>query len=127
MTRVNIANVNSAHGSWLHSLNFYKTELSILRVVLTEIAGKNTSAGIRKEIEHFENQFRVQSVNIDRLAYDIHTNIHKISEEAQAAHAGYIESALLTQHNALGAAYGQLEKVLTALVQDFRKFAGTSM
>jgi len=111
------------HNQWLRSLNFYKTELSILKGLLTEIAGKNTGSEATKEVEHFENQFRIQTNNLDILGHEIHVNIDAISRAAQNASAGYVDGELLTDHTALGNRADDLEKVVTELIHSFRSFA----
>ncbi len=123
MNKVNISHVNNMHNQWLRSLNFYKTEMTILKGMLTEIAGKNTAPEIMKEVEHFENGFRVQTNNIDTLTHEIHVNIDAISKAAQASSAGYIDGQLQADHTALGNKATVLENTVIELVRAFRKFA----
>jgi hypothetical protein len=123
MNKVSISHISNMHNQWLRSLNFYKTELGILKGLLTEIAGKNTGSEATKEVEHFENQFKVQTNNIDMLCHEIHVNIDAISKAAQHASAGYVDGKLLTDHTALGNKADDLEKIVTELVHSFRKFA----
>lgn len=123
MKKVHITHVGNEHNRWLRGLNFYKTEIGFLKTILTEIASKNTGSDVMKEVEHFENQFKVQTDNIDRLAHDIHVNIDTIGREAQNASAGYIDGALLTRHQQLGEQYDAIERVATETIQSFRRFA----
>lgn len=123
MTKINISHVSNMHNQWLRNLNFYKTEITIQKGILTEIAGKNTTNEIAKDVEHFENQFRIQSDNIDTIAHDIHLNIGAISKAAQSSSAGYIDGQLLTDHTALGNRADDEEKVMIELIHSFRKFA----
>src|SRR4051812_10425391 len=102
MSKVNVSHVSNMHNQWLRNMNFYKTEVSILRGILTEIAGKYTGGEVLKDVEHFENQFKVQTNNIDSICHGIHENIMRISKEAQHSSAGYIDASLLTEHMALG-------------------------
>jgi len=111
------------HSQWLRSLNFYKTEMSVLRGILTEIAGKYTASDVLKEVEHFESQFKIQTNNIDIIAHDIHVNMSKIASETQRSSAGYIDGALLEEHTALGVTAEDEEKIVSELVHSFRRFA----
>lgn len=111
------------HNQWLRSLNFYKTETAILKGLLTEIAGKNTGSDTLKEVEHFENQFYIQSNAIDTLAHDIHQNIGMIAKQVKDGNAGYIDASLLTTHEELGKKTENQENIMTDLVRSFRKFA----
>ena len=123
MNKVNISHVDNMHNHWLRSLNFYKTEMSILKGLLTEIAGKNTGSEAANEVEHFENQFKLQTNNIDVISHEIHVNIDAIGKAAQTANAGYIDGKLLLDHTALGSKADDLEKTAKELINSFRKFA----
>lgn len=123
MNKVNVSHVDNMHNQWLRNLNFYKTEVSILKGILTEIAGKYTGGEVLKDVERFENQFKVQMNNIDTICHDIHTNIKRIGSEAQHSSAGYIDGALLEEHNVLGSKVADEEKTAIELVHSFREFA----
>lgn len=123
MNKVNISHVTNMHSQWLRSLNFYKTEITILKGILTEIAAKNTSADVAKEVEHFENQFKIQADCIDTISHDIHVNVDAISKAAQSSSAGYIDEHLLTEHTAIGNRTEDEEKIMTDIIRSFRKFA----
>ena len=127
MKKINITHVNNEHNYWLRSLNFYKTEISILKGILTEIAGKNSGAEVMKEVEHFENQFKIQIENIDKLSHNIHANLEKISKQSQQSNAGYIDADLLSSHTALGDNFENEVRVVSDLISSFRKFAGQWM
>jgi hypothetical protein len=123
MSKVNLSHVSNMHNQWLRNLNFYKSELAILKGILTEIAGKYTGGEVSKEVEHFENQFKIQTDNIDTISHDIHVNIGRIGKEAQQSSAGYIDGDLLTEHTALGQRAEAEEKIAIELIHSFRKFA----
>jgi hypothetical protein len=123
MKKINVSHVSNEHSYWLRTMNFYKTEISILRGILTEIAGKNTGADVMKEVEHFENLFMVQVDNIDRLSHDIHVNMSAIAKASMDANAGYIDGALVATHTELGTRYHDVEHVVRNAVDSFRKFA----
>jgi hypothetical protein len=123
MKKINISHVSNEHNRWLRCLNFYKTEISILKGMLTELAGKNTSDECAIGVERFENQFRIQTNNIDRLSHDIHINLAAMSAELQTSKAGYIDSVLVTDHDALGVQFEAEEKFILEITHDFRKFA----
>ncbi len=127
MGKVNISHVTNLHNQWLRTLNFYKTEVAIQRGILTEIAGKNTDADMLKEVEHFENLFRVQNDNIDRIAHGIHVNIDAISRQARESQARYIDGQLLTDHTRLGHETEDEVRVMTETIHSFRTFAARWM
>ncbi len=123
MKRINISHVSNMHNQWLRTLNFYKSEMSILKGILTEVGGKNSNAEMLKDVEHFENQFKIQAINIDTIAHGIHVNIDAISKEAANSSAGYIDSNLATEHDQLCAQAEDEEKIMIELIRSFRKFA----
>lgn len=123
MNKINISHVSNMHNQWLRTLNFYKTEMTILKGILTEIAGKNSDAEVLKQVEHFENQFRIQANNIDMIAHGIHVNIDAISKAAAQSSAGYIDGTLVADHTALGDKTEEEEKIMLDIIRSFRKFA----
>ena len=127
MSKVNISHVSNMHSQWLRSLNFYKTEIAIMRGLLTEVAGKNSDSNMLREVEHFENQFRLQGNNIDSISRDIHVNIDAIAKEAANSSAGYVEGSLVETHNKLGEHTAAQENTMKELMHSFRKFAAQWM
>ena len=127
MDKISITHVRNTHGDWLRGLEFYKQELDILKKRLTEIAGKNTGSEVAKNVEHFENQFKVQVNNIDRLRHDINLNIQSIAVQAESSKAGYIDNILLARHNALRVQYEVEEKAIRELRAEFMRFSAEWM
>jgi hypothetical protein len=127
MVKENISMMSDEHTSWLSALDFYKQELNTVKERLTEIAGKNTSKELGADIEHYENQLKVQSENIDKLSHDIHSNLAKSAAQARNSSAGYIDSALIAEHNRQKDKFLAEERVINALRQDFIRFASKWM
>ena len=116
MNKISVTHISNEHSDWLRNLDFYKQEIGILKGRLTEIAGKNTHADVLKQVEHFENQFTVQTDNTERLMHDIKHNIKVVAKEAEAAKAGYVDGELLTQHRTLGQQYETEQKIVNELL-----------
>jgi len=127
MNKIGITHISNEHSDWLRSLDFYKQEIAILKGRLTEIAGKNSHVDVLKQVEHFENQFKLQTDNTERLMHDIKHNLKAIAKEAETAKAGYIDGILAEQHNALGQKYETEEKIINELRHSFNEFAAQSM
>ena len=119
--------MSNAHNSWLRSLDFYKQEINILKGLLTEVAGKNSGAPVTKEVEHYENQLKVQLENIDVLVHDIKENLTNAGKQASASGAGYIDGGLLSNHTALGEKFATEEKIINELRHAFQQFAAQWM
>ena len=127
MEKISITHMNNAHTDWLRGLDFYKEEIKILKTRLTEVAGKNTDPDVMKQVEHYENQFDIQSENIHKLTHNIKSTLKVVASEAIAARAGYIDGALLTQHNTLGLQFETEEHTVKQLRSEFNKFAAEWM
>ena len=67
----NVFKQHAENEEWLGKLGFYNDEIRIMQDQLEEVSMKNTSADIRGEIEHFQNQFIIQRKNADDLRRQI--------------------------------------------------------
>ena len=56
---------------WTRTIQFYKTEIPYFKKRLVEISSKNTGEDIRKQIEHFENEFIVLNEDLDQLQHNV--------------------------------------------------------
>lgn len=127
MDKISITHLNNAHSDWLRGLDFYKEEIKILKDRLTEVASKNSHPDVLKQVEHYENQFDIQSENIHRLRHDIKSNLKVAAEETKASSAGYIDGTLLSAHTTLGQKFESEEKTVNELRQEFNQFAAEWM
>jgi hypothetical protein len=101
MTKDSIAHVHMLCEEWMRELAFYKSEIPYLRKRLEEIASKNTSAEIMKEVDHYENKFKIQSTHIDELIHDVKLKNESLLKEA-AAKPNYINVKMIeADHNLL--------------------------
>lgn len=127
MNRENISAMSDEHSSWLSALDFYRDELGILKERLTEVAGKNNQKEIGADIEHYENQVKVQGEQLDVLHHDIHQILAKAAQQAQANSAGYIDAGLIKAHDLEKGKFEATEKAINGLRKDFHRFAAKWM
>ena len=127
LEKVSITHMNNAHSDWVRALHFYRDELKILSGRLTEIATKNTGREAMLEVEHFENQFRIQAENINTLSHEIRANVSMAAHETKASGAGYIDGILITRHNELSTKFATEEKIINELRRSFNEFASEWM
>ena len=97
MQTTSVKNIDNKHGEWANSLGFYKDELKIFTERLREVAAKNTALGTMQLVEHFQNQFLIQSENIDILQHDIHQHVSILAIEV-LQHAALIDRHELASH-----------------------------
>jgi len=123
MNETSTSNVAREHTNWLSSLDSYKQELGKLKQRLTEIGGKIAGHDAALQVEQYENRFRVQQDNIDRLRHNIKENRNGFNRQSEDA-AG--------QPQDLGERYMQLEQDFSAeeravseLREDFNRFSSS--
>ncbi|MEZ5018480.1 MAG: hypothetical protein R2800_15575 [Flavipsychrobacter sp.] len=126
MSKTSISHLDNEHNDWLRALDFYKTELGILKGRLTEVAGKNTADEVALNAEHFENQIKIQIANVDTLRHNINENLQKVSLQAKE-NAAHIDKELITQHENLREQYISEEKTINELRHEFNRFASKWM
>jgi len=77
-----IAHVHLLCEEWKRELEFFKSELPFLKKRLDEVAAKNTAMEIMKEVEHYENKFRIIHIHIDELLHDVKLKNEALLKEA---------------------------------------------
>ncbi|HNB81152.1 MAG TPA: hypothetical protein PLP14_03580 [Chitinophagaceae bacterium] len=94
MTKDSIAHVHILCEEWTRELQFFKSELSYLKTRLSEIASKNTGSEVMKDVEHFENKFRIMGIHVDELLHDVKLKNEALMKEA-AAKPNYINVKMI--------------------------------
>jgi hypothetical protein len=126
MQTTSIKNVTNEHAEWKNALGFYKDELAIFKNRLTEVASKNTSKENMQMTEHFQNQFLIQTENIDMLQHDINTHLNTMAKEVQDD-AGHVSKEQLVTHVKLKIRFESEEKVFTGMKKEFNAFLSKVM
>lgn len=67
---------------WKRELDFFKSEIPHFKKSLDEVAAKNTSMELMKEVEHFENKFRIIHIHVDELLHDVKLKDEALLKEA---------------------------------------------
>lgn len=66
-----IIELHAEHKEWVNRLLFYKDDLHVMQHRLDEIVKKNTSNDVMVNLEHFQNQLKIQQEQIDILKHEI--------------------------------------------------------
>jgi hypothetical protein len=122
MSILNLNHIRNEHSDWLRALDFYKLELAVLRGRLTEIAGRNLDGKAPAEIEHFQNQFMIQSTNIDELRHNIRDHIKEMQQH-EDDDKEYLNNGLANAHHSLREDFLTEEKLVNELRHEFTIFA----
>lgn len=109
------------HQLWLNEAKFYRDELKIYQNRLDEVASKNTAQDVRKEIEHFQNQFIIQKEQLDILNH--HVNEHeqwlaKFAKENPIA----VDKRLFANHIEVHDKIEMFKKLYGELKMEFNRF-----
>ncbi len=126
MDKVSNKHLNNEHRDWVRSLAFYKEQIVLLKERLTELAKQGSKEDIPIQLDHFENQFKIQQTNIDTLSHNIRSFLHHAADQA-AANDGFVERDLFNEHEELRDQFIQEEKTIHELRHDFNKFASKWM
>lgn len=109
------------HQLWENQIRFYRDELLIYQKRLEEIASKNTAEDVRKKIEHFQNQFILQSEQIDTLMHDIKIHENWISKYAKENPLN-IEQEYFADHESTRERMTRFIEIYNELKKEFNSF-----
>lgn len=116
-----IYEIHEEHKEWLNNLAFYKDEIKVMQNRISEIASKNSSAEVLKQIEHFQNQLIIQRNNIDELCHSIkdHENYleNRVNENPTA-----VDHRKVNDHPKMRDNYTSFDKVFNELRKELNVF-----
>lgn len=117
---------HSENVEWSNTLKFYKEELDVLKTRLSEIASKNNSQDVLKEVEHFQNQFIIQRNNIDKISHEVKMNEEKLMTEIKNNPTA-VDHRKVEYHNKEKDLVSSFEKNMNEIRGDFKRFASKWM
>jgi len=85
------------HMVWKRQLEFSKEELEFFKRRLQEVSVRYSDSDIKKQVEHFQNQFIIQRDEIDRFLHDITIHEDALAREAKE-HPIAVDHRLLNDH-----------------------------
>jgi len=103
-------------------LRSYRDEFGQLKNRLQDLAGHQTNRDILLEIEHLDNQFHIQLINIHDLKQAIKLHHRKLNNE-MAESNGTLNDDTSNDHEKLFNDYQQLENTLHDVKEEFSHFA----
>jgi ABC-type phosphate transport system auxiliary subunit len=118
--------LHNDYQKWQQALGFYKDELGIYKNRLTEVAGKNTAMETMQAIEHFQNQFLIQTEQIDTLNHDIKVHLSEMAASIQER-AGHVTQEQLAEQQRLQERYETQEHIFNSLKGEFTQFLAKVM
>ena len=121
MVTSDVAQLSSECNEWRTTLRSFRDEFIHLKNRLQAIAGRQTNREILLEIEHFDNQFHIQLINIHDLKQSVKTHQRRVSIEESSGN-GMISDGTLAEHETLFDEYTSLGSVLRELQDEFDLF-----
>lgn len=122
MVTTDIAQLSRECNAWRETLRSYRDEFGQLKNRLQGLAGHQTNRDVLLEIEHLDNQFHIQLINIHDLKQAIKLHDRKLHNE-MAESNGQITDDTTTDHERLYNDYQQLENTLCEVKDEFSHFA----
>ena len=119
MVQTDISQLSAECSEWRQILRNYKEEFSDSKKALQEICRKSLSKDQLLEVEHFDNQFHIQLINIHDLKQAIKTHERQIETDMSA---GDISDRTFAKHEDLLEKFLNLENMLQELRNDFKLF-----
>jgi len=120
MVTTEVAQLSKECNAWRETLRSYKDEFSRYKLRLQDLAGRQTQRDVLLEVEHLDNQFHIQLINIHDLKQAI--KVHQRQLEAQMAAIGSVSDDIVAHHENLYDEFQQLEHTLQDLRQEFEHF-----
>lgn len=119
MVPSDISQISHECNTWRDSLRQHKQEITDLKTELQEVAAHLHSKNALAQVEHFQNQFHIQLINIHDLKQDIKLHDRKLQLESSS---GKLYDQTLADHESLFDKYQVLEHTLQELSSDFKNF-----
>ena len=99
----------------------YREEFTNLKNQLRKIALKATRQDQLQDVEHYENQFHIQLINIHDLKHSIKVHDYKTTV-AKMENNGKVSHTTLAEHEHLFTEYQRLQHLLEEIKERFTKF-----
>jgi uncharacterized protein YydD (DUF2326 family) len=123
MVQSDISQISHECNTWRDSLRQHKQDINDLRSELQDVASHVKLKSSLTDVEHFQNQFHIQLINIHDLKQAIKQHDRKLQLEGSS---GQLGEHTLAEHESLFDQYQQLENTLQELRSDFKVFKKNS-
>lgn len=119
VTTTDVAQLSQECNAWRESLRAFRDLFTHLKQDLQHQARLHRQKEDLLQVEHFDNQFHIQLINIHDLKQQIKHHDRKLT--LAAADSGITDS-LVTEHESLHGSFADLELTLQDIREDFARF-----
>jgi hypothetical protein len=124
MVQTDISQFCAEAADWRQILRNYRDEFNDCKKSLQEMCRRNLSKNQMHEVEHFDNQFHIQLINIHDVKQQIKG--HERNIRTDLSDSDQISNETFTEHERLLDEFLTLENTLQEVRNDFRKFVNDS-
>ena len=121
MVQTDISQLSGECSTWRANLRTYREEFTQDKVRLQQAAGHTLPKDRLQDVEHLQNQFHIQLINIHDLKQAIKVHDRKVNFETES-NKGQLHEETLAEHENLFDQYQSLENTLQELRSEFKGF-----
>lgn len=120
MVTTDISQIAGECSTWRNTLRDQRSNFTSLKQKLQQLATNLQDKNALQDLEHLENQFYIQLINIHDLKHAIKEHEQIASWEKERN--GQVTDATLSAHEDLHTQYEQLQATLNNVKQEFSSF-----
>ena len=121
MVQTDISQLSGECSTWRANLRSYREEFTQDKVRLQQAVGHTLPKDRLQDVEHLQNQFHIQLINIHDLKQAIKVHDRKVNFEMEA-NKGQLHEETVAEHENLFKQYQSLENTLQELRGEFTGF-----
>ena len=121
MVQTDTAQLSGECTAWRQTLRSFREEFSQDKIRLQQVVSHTLPKDHLQDVEHLQNQFHIQLINIHDLKQAIKVHDRKVNYETEA-NKGRLQDETLAQHENLFDQYQSLEHTLQELRNEFNGF-----
>ncbi len=123
--QVYLSDLHFEHIQWLSELKFWDEELNSFNKRLEEVVGRYTSNEARAKIEHFQNRFLLNHIEITKLIKNVNQH-EKVMARYAAHHLSSLEDTPVNDHTSLRDKMETQRIIYVDLKAEYYKFLASS-
>jgi septation ring formation regulator EzrA len=105
---------------WIDTLRAFRNKFQNYKITLLDLAANQTQKDMLLEIEHFDNQFHIQLINIHDLKQSVKRHVNKIGYERM--NNKQLSDDVLARHEYLYDEFQRLDTTLHIISREFERF-----
>jgi len=124
MVQTDVSQLSAECQEWRQILRNYREEFHLCKKSLEEICRKSLTKDQLREVEHFDNQFHIQLINIHDIKQFIKAHDRKIEIESSSGET--VSDETYTEHEELLDQFLSLENTFQELRIEFKNFTSAT-